>query len=72
MMTGDSKAQTMIHPFYGHAEQAFALLPDAEASLVKLKQAFEAADEDFLAIELRSMIERLAEIRELLAKGPQG
>lgn len=70
MMTMDSK--TTVHSFYGHAEQAFRLLPDAEASLLKLKQAFEAAGEDFLAIELRSMSERLGEIRVLLAEGPQG
>ncbi|BBH19956.1 hypothetical protein Back11_13010 [Paenibacillus baekrokdamisoli] len=47
-------------------------MPSAITSLTQLKQAFAAADEDFLAIELKSMIERLNEIQKLLADGPQG
>ncbi|MBW7473169.1 coiled-coil domain-containing protein 22 [Paenibacillus oenotherae] len=69
-MTTNSKET--VHPFYQHAEQAFALLPDTETAIMKLKAAFEAADEDFLAIELKAMIKRLEEIRQLLSEGPQG
>ncbi|MBW7457848.1 hypothetical protein ACFOLF_01310 [Paenibacillus sepulcri] len=61
-----------VHPFYGHTEQAYGLLPAAEASLRQLQLAFEQVNEDFLAIELKTMAARLQEIRQLLAEGPQG
>ncbi|RAP78275.1 hypothetical protein [Paenibacillus montanisoli] len=61
-----------VHPFYKHAEEAFKLLPEATASLAKLQQAFNQANEDFLAIELKHMLARLEEIRALFSDGPQG
>ncbi|WP_308634259.1 hypothetical protein [Paenibacillus silvisoli] len=61
-----------VHPYYKHAEDAFKLMPEATASLAKLQQAFQAANEDFLAIELKHMLARLEEIRALFSDGPQG
>ncbi|MFC5648506.1 hypothetical protein ACFPYJ_05070 [Paenibacillus solisilvae] len=61
-----------VHPFYEHTEPAFELLPAAIQSLTSLKEAFASVNEDFLAIELRTMLERLSEIHQLLADGPQG
>ncbi|MCQ6557707.1 hypothetical protein [Paenibacillus mendelii] len=61
-----------VHDYYRHAEQAYALLPDTMNQLQLLKEAFGRADEDFLAIELRTMIDRLEEIQKLMAEGPQG
>ncbi|NBC68144.1 hypothetical protein [Paenibacillus sacheonensis] len=63
---------THVHPFYQHAEDAFRLLPSAIGELERLREAFRKADEDFLAVELRTMIARLDEVRALLAEGPQG
>ncbi|WP_219837468.1 hypothetical protein [Paenibacillus sp. R14(2021)] len=68
----DNMPTTTIHAYYKHAEEAFNLLPAAAAQLTQLKEAFRQADEDFLAIELKTMIARLEEIRQLLAEGPQG
>jgi len=61
-----------VHPFYEHTGRAYELLPAAVDSLKKLQLAFDAANEDFLAIELKTMTVRLQEIRQLLAEGPQG
>ncbi|SFS62336.1 hypothetical protein [Paenibacillus sp. BC26] len=61
-----------VHPFYKHAEEAFKLLPEATESLTKLKTAFETANEEFLAIELKHMLARLEELRVLFADGPTG
>lgn len=61
-----------VHSFYQHTERAFTLMPSAITNLTQLKQAFEETNEDFLAIELKTMIERLNEIQQLLADGPQG
>ena len=61
-----------VHPFYEHTGQAFELLPAAIQSLASLKEAFALANEDFLSIELKMMLERLNEIQQLLAEGPQG
>ncbi|SFI33256.1 hypothetical protein SAMN02799624_00413 [Paenibacillus sp. UNC496MF] len=66
------QAANAAHPYYRHAEQAFRLLPGAVERLTALREAFRAADEDFLAVELKTMIARLEEIRALLADGPQG
>ena len=60
-----------VHPFYEHTREAFELLPAAIQSLASLKGAFALANEDFL-IELKMMLERLNEIQQLLAEGPQG
>ncbi|QHT61623.1 hypothetical protein GXP70_17705 [Paenibacillus lycopersici] len=65
-------SSTNIHPYYAHAEEAFRELPAAIGQLERLRDAFRQADEDFLAIELKTMIARLDEIRSLLAEGPQG
>jgi hypothetical protein len=67
-----SKQTVPVHSYYQHAERAYELIPAGTDSLKRLKQAFESANEDFLAIELRTMIERLEEIEKLLADGPQG
>lgn len=61
-----------VHPFYEHTKQAFELLPAAIQSLASLKEAFASVDEDFLAIELKTMLKRLDEIQQLLTDGPQG
>ncbi|SDX78817.1 hypothetical protein [Paenibacillus sp. CF384] len=61
-----------VHPFYKHAEEAFKLLPEATESLAKLRSAFEASGEEFLAIELKHMQARLEELRVLFADGPTG
>ncbi|QHW34564.1 hypothetical protein GZH47_29735 [Paenibacillus rhizovicinus] len=63
---------THVHAYYQHAEEAFRELPDAIGQLERLRDAFRKADEDFLAIEMKSMIARLEEIRTLLGEGPQG
>lgn len=67
-----TESRTSVHPYYRHADEAYGLLPEATAQLERLREAFRKADEDFLAIELKSMIARLEEIRTLLADGPQG
>jgi hypothetical protein len=64
--------KTAVHSYYLHAEDAYSLIPSAAEALLKLKQAFELSGEDFIAIELKSMIARLEEIRVHLAEGPQG
>ncbi|MFC4809575.1 hypothetical protein [Paenibacillus sp. GCM10023250] len=69
---GSADQPRTVHTYYQHAEEAFRLLPDAVARLAALREAFRAADEDFLAVELKTMIARLEEIRTLLADGPQG
>ncbi|MFD0710324.1 hypothetical protein [Paenibacillus sp. GCM10027626] len=61
-----------VHSYYQHAEEAFSLLPEAIDRLQLVKEAFGRNGEDFLAIELRTMLERLEEIRLLLEDGPQG
>ncbi|UVI32702.1 hypothetical protein [Paenibacillus spongiae] len=61
-----------VHDYYRHAGKAYALLPGTIDRLRELKEALGQADEDFLAIELRTMLERLEEIRELMEEGPQG
>ncbi|AZN41917.1 hypothetical protein [Paenibacillus albus] len=63
---------TEVHPYYQHAIEAFKLLPAATESLVQLRDAFAASNEDFLAIELKHMIARLEEIKALFSSGPQG
>jgi len=65
-------AQRALHPYYRHAEQSFAQLPESIEQLQLLKEAFAREGEDFLAIELRTMIERLQEINKLMEEGPQG
>ncbi|NBD23419.1 hypothetical protein [Paenibacillus glycinis] len=67
-----NESSTSVHPYYQHADEAYKLLPETSAQLERLREAFHKADEDFLAIELKSMIARLDEIRTLLADGPQG
>ncbi len=69
-MTKDDNRQA--HPYFKHAEAAFAQIPPAAEGLSRLQAAFEEAGEDFIAIELKTMIARLDELRELLASGPQG
>jgi len=71
-MMSQQKAQRAIHPYYSHAEQSFAQLPATVEQLQLLKEAFAREGEDFLAIELRTMIERLHEINKLMEEGPQG
>lgn len=61
-----------VHDYYRHAGKAYALLPGTIDKLRELKDAFGQADEDFLAIELRTMLERLEDIKKLMAEGPQG
>jgi hypothetical protein len=64
--------EAAVHSYYLHAEEAYSLIPAAAEELSRLKRAFERAGEDFIAIELKSMISRLEEIRMHLAEGPQG
>ena len=66
------RGEQPIHDYYRHAEQAYILLPDTIRQLQLVKEAFGRADEDFLTIELRTMIDRLEEIQKLMAEGPQG
>ncbi|GGD63359.1 hypothetical protein [Paenibacillus nasutitermitis] len=71
-MTNEQEQEQKVHPFYGHTAQAYGLLPAALENLKQLQEAFDDANEDFLAIELKTMSARLEEIRQLLAEGPQG
>lgn len=61
-----------VHAYFAHADKAFRLLPAAADQLAQLQEAFKLADEDFLAIELKTMAARLREIRTLMEDGPQG
>jgi hypothetical protein len=61
-----------VHPSYSHISEAVVILPQALSALYNLKACFGEGGEDFLAVEIRIMLDRLVEIEEILLNGDKG
>jgi|GEM_PF-6792139 len=61
-----------IHPSYAHVAEAVHLLPQTLSALYNLKVCFRDGGEEFLAHDIRMMMERLEEIEDILLNGDKG